>query len=322
MVLSTATLSNCYTPLPLPRPDPSSPPTNDDELGSSSSSTSVQRDGGRAPRALRRLHLSRSVLAASSGSSLVELGQTKVICSVRGPRSSGSSSLAMGGGAGGGEWSDGGVLNVEVRYAPQFGVNPEIAAMGTHAAVDAPSHGGTSGGGHNLMTEESELASRLRDAILPAVLNLDALTKSAVDVLCVVLQSDGGILGACCAAASVALVDAGVEMADTVGSCTVAAVASAGGNTAKGGNDEKEEEELILLVDPTETELRRAAGTVTIAMLPTFREVTSWEQTGRLPPEVSRAALEVCRDGCSTMQKFMRNCLVGSSSSDDDGENK
>ena len=75
---ATATLSNLYVPLPLP-----SPKTTYDPHSRRDSSNSETR----SKRTLRQLHLTRSPLSQSTGSSLIELGNTKLLVSVRGPRS-------------------------------------------------------------------------------------------------------------------------------------------------------------------------------------------------------------------------------------------
>ena len=266
----------------------------------------------RGPRSLRRLVLSTSVLSKSDGSALVELGQTKVLCSVRGPRAAAASSL----GGGGGGFQEGGALRCEVRYAPGSGVRAETAASSACGPVESsfPGSGFGGGGGSSsaaAQAEESELSRRLYDAIAPAV-RVEHLAKSVVDLYCFVLQADGAVLPACVAAASLALADAAVEMDDIVACCSMAAleVAYGDGATRENGGQEEGQALLTLLADPTEEEIIESTGTVTIAMIPNFREVTLWEQTGKLSPSDSSAAIEMCRDGCATMHQFMRRCLV------------
>ena len=102
---ATATLTNCYVPLPVPS---SSSPTSfdpfdrpsDDYDGGNTLSHSNADDGDdnskqqkRGPRTLRQIHLDRSILSQSTGSSLVEWGYTKLMVSVRGPRPVNCSSM-------------------------------------------------------------------------------------------------------------------------------------------------------------------------------------------------------------------------------------
>ena len=79
---ATSTLTNLYIPLPIPN--------------STSDNNPLNRTRGQ--RTLRTLHLTRSPLSQSTGSSLIELGNTKLLVSVRGPRSCGRCSFGKEGG--------------------------------------------------------------------------------------------------------------------------------------------------------------------------------------------------------------------------------
>ena len=86
---ATATLSNLYIPLPI-----AVPVQTYDPLSRQESSTEQPR----SRRTLRNLHLTRSPLSQSTGSSLIELGNTKLLVSVRGPRSVSRCSFGKDGG--------------------------------------------------------------------------------------------------------------------------------------------------------------------------------------------------------------------------------
>jgi hypothetical protein len=86
---TTATLSNLYIPLPI-----ISSPIQYNPHSRIDSSTNESR----SKRSLRSIHLSKSPLSQSTGSSLVELGNTKLLVSVRGPRSVGGCSFGKDGG--------------------------------------------------------------------------------------------------------------------------------------------------------------------------------------------------------------------------------
>mmetsp|Transcript_763 Transcript_763/g.914 ORF Transcript_763/g.914 Transcript_763/m.914 type:complete len:81 (-) Transcript_763:113-355(-) len=72
---------------------------------------------------------------------------------------------------------------------------------------------------------------------------------------------------------------------------------------------------MTMIADPTEDETLVADATLTIAVMPNWKEVTLWEHqqtAGRQPlsSEESSRALELCRDGCRTMHKFMKQSLI------------
>jgi len=184
------------------------------------------------------------------------------------------------------------------RFAPNFGVRPESKAMSTATNLD----GYGSGGGSS--TEEIELSSRLHRTISSSI-PLELLRKSVVDVFVMVLQGGGSDFPACVTAASLALADAGVEIYDLVSSCSVAVVRKENYGIQINNCDS-----FYLLADPTDEETQKADGIVTLSILPNWKEVTLWDQTGRLPAHLSSEALELCRDGCTTIYEFMRQCLV------------
>lgn len=110
-----------------------------------------------------------------------------------------------------------------------------------------------------------------------------------------VLQNDGSLLSACIAASTLALMDARVELYDIVTCCQVVVINNGDGQSP------------ILLADPTLAEEEAANATVTLALMPNWKEVTLWQQSGRpVPP----AAMDLCRDGCRTLLRFLRQHLM------------
>lgn len=348
---ASATLTNCYIPLSAPAPIISSNSTGDDRDDktqassrrrgsqhkmersygdglSSSSSQHHHQTTSRTANSLRRVYMNRSILTKSNGSAIIELGQTKVICSVRGPRSPASSSLGYSSAADG-AGANPVILRCEVRYAPHFGMRNETVVQSMITTLDSYG-GGPSTTTASTSAEEVELSSRLRDAILPSI-NIRAFasssssssssSKSAVDVFVMILQADGNVLSTVISCASLALADAGIELFDLVSSCSVAVVVQRHHPDDDDDGDEtitkekqgtEKQKQIMCLADPTESEmLHGAEGVVTLAMMPNWKEVTFWEQNGRLLPTVSTNAVELCRDGCMTMYRFMRQCLVG-----------
>ena len=79
-----AKLSNCYVPLPLPssRDDTTADGTTNSASKTNKEENTFRHDGRSAGHELRRLCLETSVISRALGSSLVELGHTKVLAEV------------------------------------------------------------------------------------------------------------------------------------------------------------------------------------------------------------------------------------------------
>jgi len=225
----------------------------------------------RSTKELRCISIDRNILSKSNGSSIIEIGNTKVICNVNGPRSSSSSFTKKQN-----EFQSDGTLNCEVRYAPYF-------------TDDS-----------NTSNKEIELSERVRDVIIRSI-PLHKLSKSVIDVYIMIISSDGdsSVFNACVSSASIALSDAGIELCDLISSCSVAVVQYSKGS-------------YMYLLDPTNQE-EKDSTIVTLAMLCNWKEVVFLDQSGgaqQLPSIVSLKAMELCRDGCMVMGKFMRQCLL------------
>jgi ribonuclease PH len=299
-----ARLSNCYVPLPVPSSSSllaslSSSSTTSQEDGTLyRSSHSVDGEDSRAAHSLRRLCLETSV-TAQLGSALVELGHTKVLCEVSLTTSDYPQGTTP--------HMEDGLLQCQVQYAPYVGRN--MVAQRTEAV--APLESTISAGKLNseLMTRESDLSFQLSSALLPAI-PLEKFPKCVLRVDTTILQDDGSVLSACITAATMALVDAKVELYDVVASCTVAVLVNDTRTTTVRKDDETIS--VVYLADPTHLELARAQAEICLAMSPNHKEVTLWNQSGRLTSSMANQAMELCRDGCRTMHKFMRERLIDS----------
>lgn len=124
----------------------------------------------------------------SLGSSFVSIGQTKVICTVAGPRANQKA---------GSSFSDAGILECEARCV-QCSVNFETTSV------------------QNL---ERQLSNSVKNALESAV-RLEVYPKSAISIQCVVLEYSEHTLSALIVCASLALANAGIEMYDLVSAWT------------------------------------------------------------------------------------------------------
>jgi exosome complex component MTR3 len=292
MVRTAAKLSNCYVPLPLSSLNKLS--VSKDKSKRKLPTERDSGDGGETKRnehSLRRLFLESGVIQSAAGSALVELGHTKVIAQVIGPVTASSDQvpsfleLSM----------EEGTLHCEIKYAPHTGFPASSLLAASVSTMDHHSTNQLSSGKINMwtITRETDLSSRLSSALAAAV-PLKQYPKCALILKVTVLQDDGNVLAACIAAASLALVDAAVEVYDLVTCGSVAVM--------QGGE--------LLLADPDLAETEAADAVVTLAVLPNWKEVTLWEQSGSLSPDKANQAMELCRDGCRTMHRFTREHLL------------
>lgn len=276
-------LSNCYIPLPLSKGG----------LRTEKRKISETRDSGdgttRDRLSFRRLFLQSNVFERATGSSHVEVGHTKVIAKVLGPLTASSPdlpsniSLSM----------EQGTLHIDVNYIPHVGY-PVSSLLESAVTTISTTDQQISTGRINswTVTRETDLAARLSSALAPA-LPLSQYPKCALLISVTVLQDDGSVLSAALTAISLALADAGVELYDVVASGSVAVM-----------------DEDDLFVDPTLDEEEQAKAIVTLAMMPSWNEVTLWEQTGALTAAQANQAMELCRDGCRTIHQFIRQHLL------------
>lgn len=155
-------------------------------------STGLRHDG-RRPDEMRTLKMEVGVLPNAQGSALVELGKTKVVAAVYGPREALPRFLTL---------PDRAILRVRYHMAP-FSTKERKSP--------APSR------------REIELSKVIREALEAAVIS-ELFPKTTIDVFIEVLQADGGTRTAGVTAASLALADAGIPVRDLVAGIAVGKV--------------------------------------------------------------------------------------------------
>lgn len=247
---------------------------------SSSSPSTCRADGRDAASDLRPCYVRMGPVSAASGSAFLEVGLTKVVCSVFGPR---ANAAADG-------FSGRGNLHCDFKFAPFARAGERTEAGQTD--------------------RERELSRQLQQALLPAV-RLTLYPKSTIDVFCLVLEDGGGALPAAINCAAVALVDAAVEMLDTVAACAVCTTAAAA-----------TDQHHLSLLDPSHEEEAIAPAELTISMMPSHQRVTHMEQTGELSPALLCAALELAMGGCARVQATLTASIVASATASAEAEGK
>ncbi|XP_024029934.1 exosome complex component RRP41 homolog isoform X1 [Morus notabilis] len=146
---------------------------------------------GRRPTELRQIRAELGAVAKADGSAVFEMGNTKVIAAVYGPREIQNRSQQI---------SDQALVRFEYS----------MANFSTGDRMRRPK------GDSRRSTEISLVLRQTMEACIMTHL----MPRSQIDIFVQVLQADGGTRSACINAASLALADAGIPMRDLVTSCS------------------------------------------------------------------------------------------------------
>ncbi|XP_021748481.1 exosome complex component RRP41 homolog [Chenopodium quinoa] len=145
---------------------------------------------GRRPLEMRQLRAQIGAVSKADGSAVFEMGNTKVIAAVYGPREVENRAQQM---------NDQALVRCEYT----------MANFSTGDRVRKPK-------GDRRSTEISMVIRQTMEACI--MTNL--MPRSQIDIFVQVLQADGGTRSACINAATLALADAGIPMRDLVTSCS------------------------------------------------------------------------------------------------------
>ena len=145
---------------------------------------------GRRPDEMRPIKIELGVLKNADGSALFEMGNTKVIAAVYGPKEMHPRHLAL---------PDRAVLRVRYHMTP-FSTDKRKNPAPTR--------------------REIELSKVIREALESAIL-VDLFPRTVIDIFMEVLQADAGTRLVSLMAASLALADAGIPMRDLIAGVAV-----------------------------------------------------------------------------------------------------
>ena len=226
------------------------------------------RPDGRKPLELRRSSCELGVSPAADGSAMLEMGGTKVVASVRGPRE------AVGGAGGPGAapaLTGGGTQATGVRVTVSF----------------AAFAGAERRRGDHRDRRAGEVASQV-EAALNGVVQTELFPRSRVDVLVHVLQADGGVAAACFNACMLAIVDAGVPVVDMSAACAVGLL------------------DRTPLLDPTHNEVNSGSGTeVWVSCLSRSGKMVSCHFSGRAAPATLDDLVRRAQMGCAELNNVL-----------------
>lgn len=223
------------------------------------------RIDGRRWNELRRIHGQQRTQQASDGSSYFEMGNTKVICTVNGPRE--------GRRGGARDVSNEAVIETEINVAGFSGVDRKKRSRGDKR-IQEMSH-----------TISSSFESTLFTHLYP---------HSTISIVLHVLSQDGALLAACINAATLAIIDAGVPMTDYIAACTT-------GSTASYSSNDEDADPLLDLNGLEEQEL----PFLTIATSGGEDKVCVLLMETRVQMTRLEAMISVGLDGCRQIRRIL-----------------
>lgn len=231
------------------------------------------RKDGRSCDESRPIFLKSGIIPQAQGSAYIEMGKTKVICAVYGPRDFGRKD----------SYQMKGALKCEFKFAP--------FSCGKRR-------------GHVPDDEEMEYSQVMTQSLEPAVM-MDKFPKSQVDVYAYVLENDGGCLAAAITAASLALTDASIEMYDMVAACNIRLH---GKDTTIHDPTAREEYDRAKVTD----EDCDNHGNVTIALLPQLNQVSGMLSLGVIDCDVLSEATKLCNAAAQEVYTVLQKAVFKS----------
>lgn len=218
------------------------------------------RADGRRPDELRKIRMEVGVLEKTDGSAYIEVGGTKIYAGVIGPREVHPKHL---------ELPDRGIINCRYHMA-SFSVD-ERKPLG-------------------MTRREIELSKVIREA-LETVVFLEEFPRMMVDIFVEVIQADGGTRTAGITAASLALADAGIPMADLIAATAVGKV------------------EGQLVLDINELEDKYGEADMPVAMAPNLNSIVLLQLNGRMTVEEIFKGLEMAQEAIKKIHSLQIEAL-------------
>ncbi|KAL9601668.1 MAG: hypothetical protein Q9219_002388 [cf. Caloplaca sp. 3 TL-2023] len=240
-------------------------------LDTSTYSLALLRLDGRRWNELRRMHGQISVQSAADGSSYLEMGNTKVICTVAGPAEMRRSGAVAAGGGGAGDTNA--TVQVEIGIAGFSGVDRKRRGRGDKRTSEMQ------------MTIANAFQNTLFTNLYP---------HSTILITLHVLAQDGSLLAACLNAATLALIDAGVPMSDYVVACT-------SGSTSSYSSNDEAADPLLDLNGMEELEL----PFLTVGTLGAGEKVSVLVMESRVQAARLEGMLAVGVDGCKQVREIL-----------------
>lgn len=187
------------------------------------------------------------VVKRASGSAYIEFKNTKVLCSVFGPRPMAASQ----------SFSSTGTIYCQFKFA-------------TFSKKDERK-------GYVQDNEDREYSGIVEESLSNSVI-LEKYPKSRFDCYVLVIEDDGSALSAAITASSLAMADAGIEMYDLVAACSSAKVTNL--ISQMENIDVNNDENINIILDPTYREEKYSLANLTLAYSVSSSTVTQVLQSG------------------------------------------
>lgn len=228
------------------------------------------------------------IVTQANGSAFVELGGTKVIASVYGPRPLvrvGGADAAMQiqfGQTGGsyGATTSSGVLT-DREFSDECVVTCDWKYSTFSDAIE-----------DHTDENEREMGMLVSQALELAIIR-KAYPKSTIDINVLILQDDGACLTTAITCAALSLVHAGIQLYSLVPACSIAISPS-----------------NQILMDPTKDEERAQKAEVLLALMTSSAEINLLRQTGNLPPDQLIEVMKLATQGCQHMHSILKKHLI------------
>ncbi len=221
------------------------------------------------PKKINSKDMTTGIIVQASGSAYIEVGASKVVCAVYGPKQQTKNIL-----------HDSAKLFCDFKFAP-FALSKRKS--------------------YQRDATEVEYSQIMQQALAPSI-RLELLPKSTIDVFVTVLQADGqaAALATAITCASLALVDSGIELFDLVAASSAGFVVKDDEETQVRLDCDGREEDLMTMFKTC---------TLTLAMMPSMNETTHLIQAGEISSTHVTQAIDLTTDACLKIYGLMRQTL-------------
>ncbi|KAL0464880.1 UNVERIFIED_CONTAM: Exosome complex component RRP41 [Sesamum latifolium] len=248
---------------------------------------------GRRPMEMRQLRAEIGVVSKADGSAVFEMGNTKVIAAVYGPREGQNRSQQS---------NDQALVNYLLQSQPAclnfvLSKRPSFWVMSLHGCQVRCEYSMANFSTGDRMRKpkgdrrSTEISLVIRQTMEACILT-HLMPRSQIDIFVQVLQADGGTRSACINAATLALADAGIPMCDLVTSCSAGYLNG------------------TPLLDLNYVEDSAGGPDVTVGILPKLDKVTLLQMDSKLQLDTFENVMQLAIEGCKAVASYIREILL------------